>query len=224
VVKNYGGLRPLRIASLEVRSGERVAVSGPDDAAAEVLVNLVTGATLPDEGTVRILGTSTAAIESGDEWLSSLDRFGIVSGRTVLLEASTLEQNLALPFTLQLEPLPQDVVAAVGSLASECGIDADSLSRPVAGLPPALRARVHLARAIALGPQLLILEHPTADIPEPERAAFGRAVASAAQARGLTTLAITADIEFAGVMAHRSLVLNAANGVLTDWKRKRRWF
>ncbi len=101
VQKRYQSLRPLRIQELTIAAGERVAVSGFDAGAAEVLVNLVTGASLPDEGEVRVLGHRTADIVDGDEWLASLDRFGIVSPRGVLLEGATLEQNLAMPFTLR---------------------------------------------------------------------------------------------------------------------------
>ena len=50
LVKNYSGLRPLRIAALSLAHAERVAIAGIDAAGAEVLVNLVTGATLPDAG------------------------------------------------------------------------------------------------------------------------------------------------------------------------------
>lgn len=224
VVKNYSGLRPLRVAALEVQRGERVAISGMDPAAAELFVNLVTGATLPDEGTVRTFGKSTAEIGSGDEWLASLDQFGIVSPRAVLLEAATLQQNLVMPFTLQIDPVPDEIAERVASLAAECGIDAGSLARPAAELPPDIRARAHLARAVALEPQLLILEHPTADVPESQRAAFARDVAAVAQARGLTALAITLDEEFAQAVAHRSLALNGATGALAPWKRSRKWF
>ena len=222
VVKNYGGLRPLRIARLEVQSGERVAISGIDATAAAVLVSIVTGAALPDEGSVSVFGRSTAAIGSGEEWLASLDRFGIVSPRAVLLEDATLQQNLAMPFTLQIEPVPRDVAEQVANLAAECGLETAALMQPVRKLPPEARARVHFARALALGPEMLILEHPTADIPEPLCVSFGRDVAAAAQARGVTMLAATFDAEFARVVAHRSLALDGATGALTQWKR-RRW-
>ena len=49
---------------------------GVDGGAAEVLVNLVTGASVADRGVVRVLGRSNADIVDGDEWLASLDRFG----------------------------------------------------------------------------------------------------------------------------------------------------
>ena len=122
-VKSYHALRPLRIRQLAIEEGERVAISGIDAAGAELLVNLVTGASLPEEGEVRVLGRSTASIAGGDEWLASLERFGIVSERAVMLEGSTLEQNLAMPFTLEIDPLPPEMRARVHALAGETEVE-----------------------------------------------------------------------------------------------------
>lgn len=222
--KNYSGLRPLRLRSLTVAPGERVAVIGFDAPAAEVLVNLITGATLPDEGEVHVAGSRTADITNGDDWLSSLDRFGIVTARAVMMEAATLEQNLAMPFTLDIDPVPQEIRATVEALAAECGIDAGSgwLQRPVAEAPPEIRMRAHLARAIALKPLLLLLEHPTAAVAEGMRAAFAADIRRVADARSQTMLVITQDESFAADVAQRALKLNGATGELAPLKRK--WF
>src|SRR5688572_15748500 len=104
VTKNYQGLRPLRLASLVLLPGERVAIAGLDAPAAEVLVNLVTGAAVPDDGDISILGRRTTAIEHADDWLAWLDLFGIVSERGVLLEGASVQQNLAMPYTLAIDP------------------------------------------------------------------------------------------------------------------------
>src|SRR5688572_4785702 len=85
VSKDYGGLRPLRVERLDLRQGETVALLGLDRAAASVLVDLVTAASLPDSGVVEILGKSTKEIADPDTWLRELDRFGILSERAVLL-------------------------------------------------------------------------------------------------------------------------------------------
>ena len=74
VTKNYGALRPLRLRQLIVGPGEQVALLGLDQPAAEVLINLVTGATLPDTGEVKVFGRSTADITESAEWLTLLDR------------------------------------------------------------------------------------------------------------------------------------------------------
>jgi len=221
VRRRYQGLRPLRINALAVEPGERVALSGLDAGAAEVLVNLVTGASVPDEGEVAVTGRTTASIADGEEWLASLDRFGIVSPRAVLLDSATLLQNLAMPLSLEIEPVPPAIDARVRELAREAGIEDERLGQRVAALDAATRARTHLVRAVALDPALLILEHPTVGLDGGEGKSFGEAVARVAGARSLATLIISEDDEFASAAATRRLVLHAATGEL---KPKRRWF
>jgi ABC-type transporter Mla maintaining outer membrane lipid asymmetry ATPase subunit MlaF len=227
VTKSYQSLRPLRVQSLAIAAGERVAVSGIDAGAAEVLVNLVTGATLPDEGEIQVHGRRTSDIVDGAEWIAWLDGFGIVSGRSVLLEASTVEQNLAMPFTLEIEPVPPAIAAQVAALARECGIvrderDDEVLRRITSEVPPELRARIHLARALALGPSLLVLEHPTATLSDQTKMAFADDVVAVTTARNLATLVITQDDDLARRVAHRALRLEPATGALTPVKRG--WF
>ena len=86
VEKQYGGLRPLRVRDLRVPAGRITMLIGFDRPAAEVFVNLITGASLPDKGEVASLGRPTSAIADSDEWLAFVERFGIVSDRIVLLE------------------------------------------------------------------------------------------------------------------------------------------
>jgi ABC-type lipoprotein export system ATPase subunit len=219
VVKNYSGLRPLRIESLSVAESERVAIAGIDPAGAEVLVNLLTGASLPDAGDVRVFGRSTAAVADGEEWLASLDAFGIVTARAVVLEAATVAQNLALPFTLEIDPLAGKTLAQVRRLADECDIVPQWLEQRAADVPAEVRARLHFARAIALEPRLLLMEHPTADLPEGDRIGFGSLVARVCEARRLTALAITADPVFAACAAQRRLTLQPATGRLAAARR-----
>jgi putative ABC transport system ATP-binding protein len=220
VRRAYNGLRPLRVNDLSIAAGERVAVSGLDAGAAEVLVNLVTGASLPDEGAVLVLGESTASISDGEAWLASLDRFGIVTPRAVLLDAATLLQNLAMPITLDIEPVQPDVAARVAGMARAAGIDEKWLERPVAALDPAIQIRAHLARALALDPSLLILEHPTARLAAGEGRAFGEVVARVAAARSLATLIISEDEAFSTAAATRRLALNGATGELKPPRKR----
>ena len=220
IQKSYHSLRPLRMQTLAIAQGERVAISGLDAGAAEVLVNLVTGASLPDHGDVRVLGRPTAEIVDGDAWLASLDRFGIVSPRGVLLDSATIAQNIAMVFTLDIEPLASDVAARVSALARECGID--DVSTIMGEAKAEVRARVHLARAVALEPALLILEHPTAGIGEAERQPLARDIAAVADRRKLTTLIVTQDDRFAALVAQRALRLEPATGALKPVRRG--WF
>ena len=195
--KQFGGLRPLRINALSVDRGDQITLHGLDAHAAEMLVLLITGASLPDEGTVTIAGRDTRDIQTDTDWLASLDVFGMVTARAALMDSVALESNMALPFTLSIDPMPPEVRHAVESLAVEVGLPAELLPAPVQTLGEAERTRVHLARALALGPQLLLLEHPTARLTSDQAATFGRLLAGISERRSLGWLAISEDEAFA---------------------------
>ena len=221
VSKQYGGLRPLRLAALEVEAGDRIAVTGLDAPAAEIVVNLLTGATLPDEGEVRLFGRATAAISDAGDWLATLDRIGMVSPRAMLAGEFTVAQGIALAFTLSLDPIPGEVAADVERLARDAGLGAPDLATRISDAAPLVKARCRVARALASGPAVLLLEHANALVPE-GAAAFGREIARLAKTRGMAVLALTTDETFASAVADKVFILDAATGQLKPrggWRR-----
>ena len=223
ISKDYRGLRPLRIAELRVAAAEHVAILGLDQLSAEVFVNLATGATLPDAGEVSIFGRPTNAISDSADWLATVDRFGIVSERAVLLDALTVIQNLAMPFTLEIEPPPDQVRVRAEALAREVGLLEASWTKPVAELDAAGWVRVRFGRAIALDPAILLLEHVSARLVREAVAALGAAMRAVAAGRGIALVAATADETFARAVAGRVLTLEPATGRLKE-QHRRRWF
>jgi ABC-type transporter Mla maintaining outer membrane lipid asymmetry ATPase subunit MlaF len=217
--KDYHGLRPLRIAKLTVAEGELVAILGVDQPMAEIFINLVTGATLPDRGEVAIFGRLTTAINDTADWLSVVDRFGIVSERGVLLDAFSVIQNLAIPFTLDIDPPPDAVRDRAILLAREAGLHEADWPRRVSELDAVGRIRARLARALALEPSVLLLEHGSAGLPTDAGIALGADVRQIAARRGCALVALTADSRFAAAVAPRVLSLDAASGRLSEERR-----
>ncbi|MGE3842203.1 MAG: ATP-binding cassette domain-containing protein [Vicinamibacterales bacterium] len=222
VKKDYRGLRPLRLQKLTVQAGERVALSGLDAAAAEVFVNLLTGALLPDEGDVKVFGRATAAIADQAEWFASLDRFGIVTPRAVLLDSCTLRQNLALPFTIDFDDLSDDIRARTEELAREVGLPNDLLDAPLEQARPEWRVHLHLAKALAANPELLLLEHPTLGVPAAAIGAFVGALDRVASGRRCTLLIITEDADVARLASVHQKV-QPGTGALVNARGWRRW-
>jgi predicted ABC-type transport system involved in lysophospholipase L1 biosynthesis ATPase subunit len=220
LIKNYQGLRPLRVAQLRLERGDRCAIAGLDAGAAEAFVHLVTGAMVPDEGDVAIAGQSTRAIATDTDWLASLDRFGIVTARALLLDGLAVLANLALPLTLSVDPVPESIVGRVQALAADAGLRPERLAAAAATLSPEERVRVHLARALALDPQVLILEHPTAFVGADEAIRLGETLGRLYAGRGLGWIALTEDDRFARAAGGTRLRLQPATGQL---RRDRFW-
>ncbi|HJZ71149.1 MAG TPA: ATP-binding cassette domain-containing protein [Vicinamibacterales bacterium] len=216
VTKHFGSLRPLRVADLRVASGQRTAIVGLDRPSAEVFVNLATGATLPDAGDVTLLGRRTSAITDSGDWLATVDRVGIVSERAVLLDRFTVIQNLAMPFTLDLEPPPPAERARAEALAREVGLDEPAWTPPLSQLDANAAMRVRLGRAVALDPAVLLLEHASASLPRAAAAAFAATVRAIAAERGIAVVALTADEPFARALDGMVLIHEAASGRLKE--------
>jgi ABC-type transporter Mla maintaining outer membrane lipid asymmetry ATPase subunit MlaF len=228
VRKSYGALRPLRLNALRVPSGGVVALLGLDAPAAEIFVNLVTGSSLPDEGAVSLFGRSTADIANSTEWLRQLDRCGILSDRAVLLDDLTAAQNLAMTFTLAIDPVPAEVRADVQALGQDVALDGAALERKVATLGPLDRLRVRLGRAVALRPDLLLAEHPTASLQPADAERFAADLRTLLERRALAAVVVTADKGFAAALTGTVLELQPATGDLVSrsgaWERVRRLF
>jgi putative ABC transport system ATP-binding protein len=222
LVKDFRGLRPLRIDQFVLSDGDRAAILGLDRPAAETLINVITGAALPDSGEVRVFGRRTADITDSTDWLAVVDRFGIVTERAVLLDGLSAIQNLALPFSLDIDAPSDDLRAKAIVLAREVGLAESEWDRAAGSLDGLGRARLRLGRALALAPAVVLLEHATIGIERASVEVFAGDVRRTAAARRIATLALGADPEFANAAADRVLTLDPATGRLAA--RRRRWF
>jgi ABC-type sulfate/molybdate transport systems ATPase subunit len=224
ISQEYHGLRPLRIQQLELRQGQSLALLGFDLPMAEVLVNLITGTTLPGTGDVRVFGRATSDITTTDAWVATLDQFGLISERAVLVEQLTVEQNLALPITLEIDDMSVELRARVRALAEEVALPATVLREPTGTLPPALKLRLRLGRALALAPRVLLAEHPNASLTADEAPGFAADLARVIGGRHIAALILTADRTFASAVADEVLTLEPATGALKAVSGWRRWF
>ena len=224
VIKEYHALRPLRVQHLDLHAGQSLALLGFDLAMSEVFVNLVTGAQLPDSGEVCVFGRPTTAIADAADWVTLLDQFGLVSERAVLVDQFTVEQNLAMPLSLEISDLSSTLRSHVHAIAEEVSLPADVLDQPTGALSAAARLRLRLGRALAARPRVLLAEHPNAAIPTDEAPSFAADLARVVAGRRLSCVVLTADRTFASAVADEVLTLEPASGALKRAQGWRSWF
>ena len=220
-----GGEIELAVRDFRLRAGHTRVLGGLAAAGRELLVSLLTGMLLPDEGEIDIFGTSTRAVVDHETWLAFVDQFGVVSERAVLLDGASVGDNLGLPFALSPTPgagLP-DPSPEVRRLSELVELSETDLAATMAAAPPLTCAKVRLARALAFDPRILLLEDPTAPLAPDDSVRLATIVARIAPPRAV--LALSEDRVFAerlGVSVER---FDPQSGVLDGWwARVRRFF
>jgi ribose transport system ATP-binding protein len=153
VAKAYGAVVALRDASLAVRPGEVHALMGANGAGKSTLVKILTGAVRPDAGQIAIRGTKRVAHSPGEA-----RRAGIVS----VYQEPSMVPDLDIESNLRLTRTP---VAPFRHWLAELGIPSLDLSSPARDVPLATLRIIDLARALAIEPDVLLLDEMTAALP-----------------------------------------------------------
>jgi ribose transport system ATP-binding protein len=153
VSKRFGAVRALKSASLRVRPGEAHALMGANGAGKSTLVKVLTGALRPEEGTITVRGTERTAHSP-----LQARRGGVVS----VYQEPALIPDLDITDNLRLTETP---VEPFKEWMRELGIDGLNLSDMARDLPLATLRIIDLARALAIEPDVLMLDEMTAALP-----------------------------------------------------------
>ncbi|MCW2605523.1 MAG: transporter [Frankiales bacterium] len=185
----------LDAVTAEVLPGRCTAVVGPSGAGKSTLLRLLDRLEEPSSGVLRLHGEPFAGLEVRQ----LRRRVGLVQQAPVLLGATVREDlRTGAPVT--------DPEAA--SLLERAGLPGLALDRPTAGLSGGEAQRLCLARALAVGPEVLLLDEPTSALDAGAAAAVERVVQGLV-ADGLTAVLVTHDLAQAARLADDVLVLDA---------------
>ena len=159
---NLQVVHALRGVSLEVRSGEYVAISGPSGSGKSTLLQLIGGIDIPTSGVVEILGTRLDTLSDRELTYLRLTRLGFVFQRFHLLPVFTAQENVELPMAEAGLPRKQRQARALQLLAY-VGLEHRAAHRATQ-LSGGEMQRVAIARALANNPALLLADEPTGEL------------------------------------------------------------
>ena len=210
--KSFGDQKVLNGIHFTVARGESVAVLGESGSGKSVLLKLLIGLQQPDAGAVRIHCQNIG--KAGARQLSEIrKRVGFLFQQAALYDSLTVEENVAFPLSRHTAMTPAERQLRVRELLSTVGMenDVDKFPSQISG---GMQKRVGLARALALNPDLLLLDEPTAGLDPITAAEIAALVRHLQEDREVTSVVVTHDILHASDFADRLLVLHEGNIVM----------
>lgn len=202
----YGSTVIHRDLNLAIKAGEVTAMVGGSGSGKTTLLRHIIGLTTPSRGEIRLFGVNLAALDR-DAAREARNRFGMLFQHGALFSALTVYENIAFP----LRELRQFDEEAIHLLVMH-KLALVELEPKHAWLLPAqlsggMVKRVALARALALEPELLVLDEPTAGL-DPDRSdKFVQLIKSIRNQLGLTVIFVTHDLDTLVGMTDRVAVL-----------------
>lgn len=193
--------------NLDVRRGEILGVVGGSGTGKSVLMRSVIGLQIPDAGEISVFGEPIIG-RSDSETLSIRRRWGVLFQGGALFSTLTVAENTQVPlreFYPHMDPELLDEIAAYKVVMT--GLPPDAGPKFPAELSGGMRKRAGLARALALDPELLFLDEPTAGLDPIGAAAFDDLTKSLQRTMGLTVFLITHDLDTLYAICDRVAVL-----------------
>ena len=190
---------------LTVERGEILGVVGGSGSGKTVLLRTIIGLQHPTEGEVTLLGETVAWDGSTTARLAG--RFGMLFQDGALFSALTVAQNIQVPMR-ERGDIPPMLMAELARLKIELvGLPADAGGKFPAQLSGGMKKRAGLARALALDPDVVFLDEPTAGLDPIGASAFDELILDLRRALGLTVVMVTHDLDSLARICDRIAVL-----------------
>ncbi|HEX7822157.1 MAG TPA: ABC transporter ATP-binding protein [Sphingobium sp.] len=193
---------------LDVRKGEILGVVGGSGTGKSVLMRSIIGLQTPTEGAIEVFGQPMTGEEDEDEQLAIRRRWGVLFQGGALFSTLTVSENVQVPIR-EYYPNISDALREeiAGYKIRMTGLPGDAAPKFPSELSGGMKKRAGLARALALDPDLLFLDEPTAGLDPIGAAAFDEQTRELQQTLGLTCFLITHDLDTLHAICDRVAVL-----------------
>jgi NitT/TauT family transport system ATP-binding protein len=194
-------LQALAEVDIEIQEGEFVAIIGPSGCGKSTVLRLAAGLDSPTSGSVEIFGAEPRE-------LAQQHRLGVAFQEHALLPWASVRSNIALPYKVAGRKVDDDRVDGLIDLVGLKGFE-KARSKQLSG---GMRQRVSIARALALSPDLLLLDEPFGALDAVTRRRMNAELARIWGEEKITTILVTHDVDEALILADRVIVMTGRPG------------
>ena len=211
--KSFGDQMVLNAIDLQVAQGETLAVLGRSGTGKSVLLKLIIGLQKPDAGSVRIHGEEVTGLAL--ERLNEIrKKMGFLFQSAALYDSMTVEENVAFPLQRHTTLSDASRRRQVKKLLASVGMEKDLHKMP-AQLSGGMKKRVGLARALALSPDILLFDEPTAGLDPITAGEISDLILELQRERQMALIIVTHDVPVAHAVADRLALMRDGN-ILID--------
>lgn len=202
LVNRFGSATVHEGLELQVRRGEILGLVGGSGSGKTVLLRSMLLLHRPQAGEIELLGTPTRSLGRGEE-KALRQRMGVLFQQGALFTGLTVKENVSLPLWehTRFDPATVDDLAMLKIQLAGFPLDAAHLYP--SELSGGMVKRAALARALALDPELLFLDEPTAGLDPVSAGAFDELIAELHKLLGLTVIMVTHDMDALWATTHR---------------------
>jgi phospholipid/cholesterol/gamma-HCH transport system ATP-binding protein len=212
VSKSFGEQVVLSGVDLEVARGETVTVLGRSGTGKSVMLKLIIGLKRPDAGQIELNGEEITSMP-----LDDLNRVrktvGFLFQGAALYDSLNIEENVAFPLRRHSKLNDRERRERVGELLARVGMEREGAKMP-ADLSGGMKKRVGLARALALDPEIMLLDEPTAGLDPITASEINDLIRELQQERKISSIVVTHDMRSVKSVADRVAMLNDGNIVI----------
>lgn len=211
--KSFGTHMVLNGISLRVGRGETLAVLGRSGTGKSVLLRLIIGLNYPDSGSIRIQGQDISGL-SVDRLNELRKKMGFLFQHAALYDSLTVAENVAFPLAHhRREMLKPERSDRVQRLLTEVGME-DSSDKMPSDISGGMQKRVALARALALAPEILLLDEPTAGLDPISSREIDDLILKLQGEHHMASIVVTHDLFSAKTISNRLALLDQGKVVI----------
>ncbi|WP_411971129.1 ABC transporter ATP-binding protein [Halomonas rhizosphaerae] len=200
---------------IDLYPGEILGVVGGSGTGKSVLLRSIVGLLRPSAGHIEVFGEDLLGLSARDR--SRVERrFGVLFQRGALFTSLSLQENVALPLIEHIGLSRADAEALARVKLALAGLPGDAAIKYPAELSGGMIKRAALARALALDPEVLFLDEPTAGLDPIGAAAFDRLILTLRDALGLSVFLVTHDLDTLYTACDRVAVLSQGQVLVAD--------